>query len=71
MAVEANLDTCLDKAYENKQLADVVAAPVSALRESVSAMPNASRTPSTSRPSETWARIGTPGRPSCSPSLTR
>jgi hypothetical protein len=31
MAVEVNLDTFLDKAYENKPLTEVLAAPVSAL----------------------------------------
>jgi hypothetical protein len=31
MAVEANLDSLLDKAYEKSSLADVLAAPVSAL----------------------------------------
>ncbi len=32
MAVEANLNAFLDKAYENKPLAEVLAAPVSALQ---------------------------------------
>ena len=31
MAVEANLDAVLDKAYENKPLREVLSAPVSAL----------------------------------------
>jgi hypothetical protein len=32
VAVEANLNALLDKAYENKPLAEVLAAPVSALQ---------------------------------------
>jgi hypothetical protein len=32
MAVEANLDALLDKEFQNKSLADVLAAPVSALK---------------------------------------
>ncbi len=31
MAVEINLDAALDKAYENSSLAEILAAPVSAL----------------------------------------
>lgn len=32
MAVEANLDALLDKDFQNKSLADLLAAPVSALK---------------------------------------
>src|SRR3954454_14264746 len=71
VAVEANLGAFLDKDWENKSLADILKAPVSALQGSARVMPTCSSRRSTSRRWGTWARTSTSGRRSCWPSWPR